>query len=153
MRFCRTIYLWPQNTPQFRQSLLHWSQISFPEAFFLGLQTASSRWEPDWLGERRLFSFSLGVVFSQFLPSNAPITLYNIHYWWFFLSQVNQWIKYRAHPKIQRPKSYQLTLAFLVALHGSHPLLSTELTADLTLECTRRKMECQNLGMSVSYCR
>ena len=45
--FCRTICLWPQNTPQFLISLLHWSQISFPGAFFWGLQTASSRWRPD----------------------------------------------------------------------------------------------------------
>ena len=45
--FCRTIYLWPQNTLQFRQPLLYSSQISFPRALFLGLQTGSSRWEPD----------------------------------------------------------------------------------------------------------
>ena len=33
--------------PQFRQSLLHWSQISFPGAFFSGQQRASIRWGPD----------------------------------------------------------------------------------------------------------
>ena len=32
---------------QFRQLLLYWSQISFTKAFFLGLQTGSSRWEPN----------------------------------------------------------------------------------------------------------
>ena len=37
------------------------------------------------LGERSLFSFSFVAVFS---PSNALIMLYNIRYWWFFLSQV-----------------------------------------------------------------
>ena len=30
MPFCWTICHWPQNTPQFLISLLHWSQISFP---------------------------------------------------------------------------------------------------------------------------
>ena len=32
---------------QFPVSLLHWSQISFLEAFFRGLLTASSCWGPD----------------------------------------------------------------------------------------------------------
>ena len=93
--FCGSIDLWPQNTLQFRQSLLHWSQISFPGVFFLGLQTGSSRWEPNpentmvgvaiqstirailplllstcdtmyCLGERALFSSSFGVVFRNF---------------------------------------------------------------------------------------
>ena len=43
------------------------------------------------------------AVFWQFLPSHAPIMLYNIHYWWFFFSQGNWWTKYFAHPKIRRP--------------------------------------------------
>ena len=87
------------------------------------------------LGERALFSSSFGIIFSQFLLSNAPITPYNIPYWWFSLSQGNLWIKYCTHSKIWRPKSYQLTFAFLVALGGFHPLLFFQLTADLTLEC------------------
>ena len=86
------------------------------------------------LGERALFSSSFGVVSSEFLSPNVPITPYNIRYWGLFLSQGNRWIKYRAHPKIRRPKPYQLTFAFLVTLIGFHPLLSTQLTADLTLE-------------------
>ena len=69
----------------------------------------------------QIFSSSFGVVFSQFLPLNAPITPYNIRYWWFFLSQGNRWIIYRTHPKIRRPKPYQLTFAFLVALDGFLP--------------------------------
>ena len=32
---------------QFRQSLIHWSHVSFPGAFFLGRQTGSNCWEPD----------------------------------------------------------------------------------------------------------
>ena len=47
-----------------------------------------------------------------FLFSNAPIMLYNICYWWFFLSQGNQWTKYLAHPKIRRPKPSLLMLVF-----------------------------------------
>ena len=35
--------LWPLSTHQFLISLLYWSQISFPGAFFWGLQTAQSR--------------------------------------------------------------------------------------------------------------
>ena len=105
--FCIRICLWPQNTPQFLISLLHWSQISFTRAFFWGLQTASSHWEPGlenrvgveaiWsaihvvlsplrstcdtvhcLGERALFSSSFVAVFWWFLPSNATIMLYDI---------------------------------------------------------------------------
>ena len=60
--------------------------------------------------------------------------LYNIRYWWFFLSQGNQWTKYLAHPKIQRSKPCLLILASLVALDSFHLLQSTQLTADLTLE-------------------
>ena len=118
--------------PQFLISLLHWSQISFPETFFWGLQTASSHWGPDlenrvgaeaiwnaihvvllplWLTcdmvhclvERALFSSSFVAVLGQFLPSNTLIMLYDIHYWWFFLSQGNRWTKYLVHPKIWRP--------------------------------------------------
>ena len=37
--------------------------------------------------------------------------LYNIHYWWFFLSQSNRWTKYLVHPKIWRPKPHQLMFA------------------------------------------
>ena len=60
--------------------------------------------------------------------------LFNIHYWWFFLSQGNRWTKYLAHPKIQRQKPCLLIFASLVALDGFHLLLSTQLTADLTSE-------------------
>ena len=148
---------------QFPITLLHWSQISFPEAFFWGLPTASSHWGPYlenrmgveaiwstihvvfsllWsthdmvhcLGERALFPSSFVAIFWQFLPSNALIKLYNICYWWFFLSQYNWWTKYLACPKIQRPKPSLLMFASLVALDGFHLLLSTQLTADLTLE-------------------
>ena len=157
------VCLWSQNTSQFLISLLHWSQISFPGAFFWGLQTASGCWGPDmenrvgveavWctihvvlallqstydtvhcLGERALFSSSFVAVFWWFLPSNAPITLYDICYWWFFLSQGNQWTKYLAHPKIWRPKPCLLIFASLVTLDSFHLLLSSQLTADLTLE-------------------
>ena len=38
------------------------------------------------LGERALFSSSFGVVSSQFLPLNAPITPDNIRSRWSFLS-------------------------------------------------------------------
>ena len=51
--------------------------------------------------------------------------LYNICYWWFFLSQGNQ-TKYLVHPKIQRPKPYQPMFAFLVALDGFYLLMSTQ---------------------------
>ena len=61
MHFCRTICLWPQNTPQFLISLLHWSQISFPGAFFWGLQTVNSHWRPDL--ENRM---GVEVQFMQF---------------------------------------------------------------------------------------
>ena len=42
--------------------------------------------------------------------------------------------KYLAHPKIRRAKPCRLMFASLVALGGFHLLLSTQLTADLTLE-------------------
>ena len=58
---------------------------------------------------------------------------YNIHYQWFFLSQSNQWTKCLAHPKIWRPKPCLLMFMSLVALESFHLLLSTQLTADLTL--------------------
>ena len=105
--------------PQFPIWFLHWSQISFPRAFFSGQQTNSSCWGPDlenkvgaeaiWcaihivlpmlqstcdtvhcLGERALFSSSFVAIFLQFLPSNTPLMLYDICYWCFFLSQRNQ---------------------------------------------------------------
>ena len=112
--FCETICLWPQNTPQFPISLLHWTRIFSPGAFSWSLQTASSHWGPDlenrvdaeanWstihvlpsfrstydmphcLAERVLFSssFLTVVFFLQFLNSNAPLMLYSIRYWWFF---------------------------------------------------------------------
>ena len=86
------------------------------------------------LGERALFSSSFVAVFWHFLPSNALITLYNIRFWWFFLSKGNRWTKYLAHPKIHRPKPCLLVFASLVALDGFHLLLFTQLTANLTPE-------------------
>ena len=81
------------------------------------------------------FFFFLCGRFWQFLPPNAPLMLYNIYYWWFFLSQGNWWTKYLVHPKIQRPKPCLLMFASLVTLDGFHLLLlSTQRTADLTLE-------------------
>ena len=153
------IYLWLQKTPQFPISLLHWSQISFPGAFFWVLQTTSSFWGQDlenrmgveairsvihvvlpslWstcdmvhcLSERALFK----KFVASFLLSNAPIMLYNICYWCFFLSQGNWWTKYLVYPKIQKSKPCLLMFASLVALDGFHLLLSTQLTTDLTPE-------------------
>ena len=60
--------------------------------------------------------------------------LYNICYWWFFLSQGNQLTKYLAHPKIWRPKPCLLMFVSLVTLDGFHLLLSAQLTANLTPE-------------------
>ena len=60
--------------------------------------------------------------------------LYNICYWWVFLSQGSQWTKYHAHLKIKRPKPCLLMFASLVALDGFHLLLSTRLSADLIPE-------------------
>ena len=80
------------------------------------------------------FLTSFVAVFLRFLPSNIPIIQYNIRYWWFFLSWDNQWKKYFVYPKIQRPKLCLLIFASLVALDGFHLLLSTQLTADLTLQ-------------------
>ena len=73
---------------------------------------------------------------------NALLTPYNIRYWWFFLSRGNRWIKYRENSKIWRPKPHQLTFAFLVTWDGFHfhPPLSTQLTANLTLECSDGSM-------------
>ena len=152
MPFCGMICLWPQNTPQFLISLLHWSQISLLGAFFWGLQRASSHWGVDLenrvgaeairsaihvvlpslhstcdmvhcLGERALFSSSFVAIFWWFLSSNAPIMLYNICHWWFFLSQGNRWTKYLVHPKIQRPKLCLLMFASLVVLDCFHLLI------------------------------
>ena len=158
--FCRPNCPWPQNMPQFPISLLNWSQTSFPGAFFWGLQTASSCLGPDlenWVGvqaiwstihvvlpslwhgsfvlvKRGLFLFHLGLFFWQFFPSTAPIMLYNICYWSFFFSQGNWWTKYLVHPKIWNPKPCLLMFVSLVTLNSFHLLLSTQLTADLTLE-------------------
>ena len=85
----------------------------------------------NWLVTRFIV---LVAVFCRFLPSDIPIMLCNICYWWFFLSQSNQWTKYLAHPKIQWPKPCLLMFATLVTLDGIHLLLSIQLTADLTLE-------------------
>ena len=86
------------------------------------------------LGERALFSSLFVAILGQFLPSKALKMLYNIRYWWFFLSQSNWWIKYFAHPKIWRPKPGLLMFVSLVVLDGFHQLLFTKLTADLSLE-------------------
>ena len=163
------VCLWPQNTPYFPISLLHWSQISFPGAFFWGLQTASSCWEPDlenrvcveailsaihivlpslrWIcdmvhcfGGRALFTSSFMADFLQFLLSNTPIMLYDICYWWFFLSQGNWWTKYLVHLKIWRFKPCLLMFASLVVLIGFYLLLTTQLTADLTWACSGGSM-------------
>ena len=154
------ICLWPQNTPQFPVSLLHLSQISFSGAFFWGLQTASCRWGADL--ENRIvseairraihvellaidllhylsrgkstFFFICGSSFWRFLPSNAPLILYSIRYWWFFLSQGKWWTKYLVHPKIWTPKFCLLMFACLIALDRFYLLLSSQLTADSTLD-------------------
>ena len=115
------IYLWSQNTPQFPISLFIGAKSLSLEHFFLGLQTASSRWGPDlenrvgaihvvlisWsacdtvhcLGESALFFFICGIFFLHFLPSDAPIMLYNICYWWFSFFQGNHWTKTLRIPK------------------------------------------------------
>ena len=115
MPFYWIICLWLQNIPHFSISLLHWSQISFRGAFFWGLQTASCSLGPglkNWVGaelirsaihvvlpslrstcsmvhclvERVLFSSSFLADYWRFLPSNTPVMLYDIRYWWFSLS-------------------------------------------------------------------
>ena len=68
------------------------------------------------------FSFSFVVIFWPFLPSNAPIKQYYICYWWFFLSQGNQWTKYLVHSKILRPKPCLLMFALWLAFICSCPL-------------------------------
>ena len=73
-----------------------------------------------FLGEKSIFSSLLVALFCRFLPSNEPIMLYNIHYWWFFLSQVNWRTNYLAHPKIRRPK----TLLVDVCIFGPFRRLS-----------------------------
>ena len=75
-----------------------------------------------------------------FLPSSEPIMLYDIHYWCSFFSQGKQGTKYLAHPKIQRPKPCLLMFASLVTLDGFHLLLSSQLTAILTLEWSSGSM-------------
>ena len=66
--------------------------------------------------------------------------LYNIHYWWFFLSQSNLWTKYLAHPKIWMPKPYLQMFASSVALDNFHLLLTTQLMANLTQEWSSGSM-------------
>ena len=66
--------------------------------------------------------------------------IYNICYWWLFLSQGKWWTKYLVQPQIQRPKPCLLMFVSLVALDGFHLLLSTQLTASLTLECSGGSM-------------
>ena len=66
--------------------------------------------------------------------------LYNIRYWWFFLSQGNQWTKYLMHPKIQRPKPCLLMFVSLVTLDGFYLLLSTQLSANMAPEWSGRSM-------------
>ena len=148
--FCRTICLWPQNTLQFSILLLHWSQISFPGAFFWCLQTASSCWGPNlenskcnscsfaivaidfWHGAlswwKSTFFFLICGRFWWFIPSNTPIMLYDIHYWWFFLSQGN------CAFQNTKAKTFPANFASLVSLDSFHLLLSIQLTANLTLE-------------------
>ena len=48
--------------------------------------------------------------------------------------------KYLVHPKIRRLKPYLLMSASLVILDGFYPLLSTQLTADLTPEWSGESM-------------
>ena len=85
------------------------------------------------LSERALFSSSFVAIFWWFLPSNAPVMLYNICYWWFFFSKDNQWTKYLAYPKIRKPKPCLLMFASFVTLDGFYLLLFAQLTANLTL--------------------
>ena len=66
--------------------------------------------------------------------------LYNICYWWFFLSQRNRWTKYLAYPKTRKPKPCLLMFASLVALDGFHLMLSTQMTTDLTQKGRGRSM-------------
>ena len=51
-----------------------------------------------YLGERALTSSFVAVFFWWSLSSNAPIMLYNIRNWLFFLSQGNWWTKCLAYP-------------------------------------------------------
>ena len=113
--FCRTICLWPQNMPQFPISLLHWSQISLPGAYFWGLQTTSNCWGPDLVNRvsAEAFQSAVHIVLPSLrstcdmehhLDERALSFLHlwlfwaissfkctsNIRYWWFFLSQDNQ---------------------------------------------------------------
>ena len=73
------IRLCSQNRPQFRQSLLHWSQISFPISLLSGQQRASSRWGPDlenMVGEEAIRSLfhSISPSFSwAFLKIRAKL--------------------------------------------------------------------------------
>ena len=101
--FSRTISLWPQNTLQFWQSLLHCSQISFSGAFFLGLQTGTSRWEPDPENtvDGEVIQSAIRAILSLLRPTCDTVHCLG---------------------------------------DGFHPLMSTQLTADLTLECSDGSM-------------
>ena len=80
-------------------------------------------------------STSFSFIWGRFLAiSSFKHTNNTICYWWFFLFQGNWWTKYLAHPKIRRSKPCLVIFASLVSLDGFHLLLSTQLTADLTLE-------------------
>ena len=89
-------------------------------------------------GEIALFFSSFAAVFWLFLPSNAPVMLYGIRYWRFFLSQSNRWTQYLAHPKIRRPKHCLLMFASLVTLDGFHLLLSSQLRNSLDIVNNKR---------------
>ena len=88
--------------------------------------SALSRWKSTF------FFFICGhfLVISPF--KHTTIMLYNICYWWFFLSQSNWWPKFLVHPKICRTKPCLLMFASLVTLDSFHLLLSSQLTTDLT---------------------
>ena len=96
------------------------------ESTYVTILTIRSWWKST-------FSFSSVAVFWRLLL-NAPMMLYNICYYWFFLSQSNQWTKCLAHPKIRRPKPRLLLFLFLVTFDTFNLLLSTQLTTDLTLK-------------------
>ena len=58
------------------------------------------------------------------------------------------------HPKIQRPKPCLLMFASLVGLDGFHLLLSTQLTADLTLEWNGGSLfhPLSNIYIKIPFC-
>ena len=103
---------------------------------------------------KSIFSSSFVAVFWRFLPSNAPIMLHDIHYWWFFLSHGKWWTKYLANPKIRRPKHCLLMFVSLVALDGFHLMLSTKPTAFLNLDWSNRSMfhPLSNIYAKIPFC-